>query len=351
MRTLTPALLLLPLLAATSPVMAQQENNANQPAQEAAVDEAIVRALRYLSEEQTRTGAWRAGGYGDSTATTSLAIMAFLAAGHVPDEGPYGLQISRGVRWVIAQQQPNGMLVGKGRSHGPMYSHGISSLMLAEVCGMLEGPLADQTREALEHAIKLILAAQNHRKEPSHRGGWRYYTTSTDSDLSVTAWQLLALRAAKDVGCDVPAENIDEAIEYIRRLRVQGNRGFGYQTGHGSSATRAGTGITALEVCGDHHSAEALGAAESILRRPLHRGDGYFYYGAYYCTVGMFKIGGDYWERIRPILYDAILSEQRADGSWQARHGSERKAGEVYATSMAVLALAVEYRFLPIYQR
>ena len=33
-----------------------------------------------------------------------------------------------------------------------------------------------------------------------------------------------------------------------------------------------------------------------------------------------------------------------------ARRG-ERRAGKIYATSMAVLALAVEYRYLPIYQR
>ncbi len=316
-----------------------------------AVDESIVRALRYLSEEQNATGSWRAGSYGDSTATTSLAIMSFLAAGHVPGEGPYGTQINRGIDWVLSQQQPNGMLVGRGRSHGPMYSHGISALMLAEVFGMVDEGLARKVKPGLEKGIKLILAAQNHRKEPAHRGGWRYYTTSTDSDLSVSAWQLLALRAAKDAGCDVPAENIDDAIEYIRRLRVRGNRGFGYQTGHGSSATRAGTGIVALEVCGDHHSKEALGAADALIRRPLQRSDGYFYYGAYYCTVGMFKIGGEYWKRIKPTLFEVILSEQRADGSWQARQGSEKKAGTTYATSMAVLALAVEYRFLPIYQR
>lgn len=316
------------------------------------IDQSVVRALRFLSEEQHTDGSWSAGNYGKSTAGTSLAVMAFLSAGHVPGEGPYGTQITRGVRWVLAQQQPNGMLiVGRGRSHGPMYAHGISTLMLAEVYGMLDSSMARVARKSLERAVGLILRAQNYRKEPAHRGGWRYYTTSSDSDLSVSAWQLLALRAAKDVGCDVPAENIDDAIAYIRRLRVRGNRGFGYQTGHGSSPTRAGTGIVALEVCGDHHSDEAIGAAKMILNRPLHREDGYFYYGAYYCTVGMFKIGGEYWKRIRPILYETILSEQRADGSWMARKGSERRAGDVYATSMAVLALAVEYRFLPIYQR
>lgn len=345
-RSLTTALAIIALTLQAAPASAFQDE------QDKEVDQSIARALRFLSEEQDRTGAWRAGRFGDSTATTSLAVMAFLAAGHVPGEGPYGRQMNLGIRWVIQQQQANGMLVGKGQSHGPMYSHGISSLMLAEAVGMIdEEQLGRDVRVALENAIKLILRAQNHRKEPAHKGGWRYYTTSTDSDLSVSGWQLLALRAAKDAGCDVPAENIDDAIAYIRRLATPGNRGFGYQTGHGSNSTRAGTGIVCLEVCGDHHSDEALGAAEQILRRPLHRGDNYFYYGAYYCTVGMFKVGGEYWTRIRPILYETIMAQQRADGSWLARNGTEPKAGPTYATSMAVLALAVEYRYLPIYQR
>lgn len=348
-RLLSPAVLAAIIFAPQAAFAFQDRADVKEQAR---VDDAVVRALRFLSDEQDLEGSWKAGTYGDSTATTSLAVMAFMAAGHVPGEGPYGNQINRGIRWVLAQQQPNGMLVGKGRSHGPMYSHGISSLMLAEVFGMIgEEGLSSQVKRGLEDAIRLILKAQEHRKEPNHRGGWRYSPNSHDSDLSVTAWQLLALRAAKDAGCDVPAENIDDAILYVRRLRVPGNRGFGYQAGHGSTATRAGTGILALEVCGDHHSEEVLGAADQLLRRPLNRNDGYFFYGAYYCTVGMFKVGGPRWERIKPVLYDSILGSQLANGSWHARNGSERKAGPNYATSMAVLALAVEYRFLPIYQR
>jgi len=44
-------------------------------------------------------------------------------------------------------------------------------------------------------------------------------------------------------------------------------------------------------------------------------------------------------------------ARQERDGSWQPRDGGERSAGRIYATSLAVLSLAVEYQFLPIYQR
>jgi hypothetical protein len=40
------------------------------------------------------------------------------------------------------------------------------------------------------------------------------------------------------------------------------------------------------------------------------------------------------------------------DGSWNSRGGlDDARFGSNYCTAMAILALTVEYRFLPIYQR
>lgn len=315
------------------------------------IDESLRRAIAWLAGEQQVSGAWTTQDFGESTATTSLALLALLAGGHVPEEGPYGRQMTRGIAWLMGQQQQNGLLVGRERSHGPMYSHGIATLMLAEIAGMVEPSQAAQCREVLAKAVRLIVDAQNHPKPRDHDGGWRYQPTSGDADLSVTAWQLLALRAAKDIGCDVPAENIDRAIAYVKRLHVKHDGGFGYMVGHGSTITRAGTGIVALEVCGEHRTHETLSAAKMILSRPLSKGEHYFYYGVYYCTVGMYKVGGEEWQQSRDGLYRTILEMQEPDGSWNPEDGTERQAGKVYATSLAVLALAIEYGFLPIYQR
>jgi hypothetical protein len=312
------------------------------------VDRAIVRALDFLSKQQKPSGAWEIKQFGESTAATSLAVMSFMAAGHLPGEGPYGKQLNQAIKWVVDHQQSNGQIVAQ-TSHGPMYSHGISTLMLAEVAGMVDSSQTKPVRRALERAVRLILQAQIVEKTQRLAGGRRYHPTSRDSDLSVTGWQLLALRAAKNIGCDVPKSHIDMAVDYVKRCR-RGN-GFGYQPGGAPNPTRTGTGILALEVCGAHHSTEAIAGADYLMSRPLRYGEPYFYYGVYYCTVGMFKVGGRYWERTKANTIDSLLPNQEANGSWWNKLGGERHHGPVYSTTMAVLALAVEYQYLPIYQR
>ncbi len=315
----------------------------------AAVDQAIDQALEFLHSQQLPSGAWRGQSHGESAALTSLSLMAYMAAGHVPGEGPYAVSMDRGIRWVLAQQREDG-LIWEENTPNPMYTHGISTLMLAEVLGMTGEADARRIRTALEKGIALILKSQAVTKSRNDDGGWRYNPDSHDSDLSVTVWQLMSLRAAKNVGCDVPAECIDDAVAYVKRCAVPENRGFGYQPGHGSTAVRAGTGILALEICGAHHTPEALGAADVLLERPLRFDETFSFYGFYYCSLGMFQIGGRHWIATRDHLTELLLAHRNADGSWMS-NGSEESSGKPYATAMAVLSLAVEYQYLPIYQR
>ena len=50
-------------------------------------------------------------------------------------------------------------------------------------------------------------------------------------------------------------------------------------------------------------------------------------------------------------LTTILLEHQDRDGSWLSGDGNDRTGGRDYCTATAVLALAVEYRYLPIYQR
>lgn len=317
------------------------------------VDRSIVRALKYLASKQEASGAWQlqnASRGRDAASTTSLAVMAFMAAGHVPGEGPYADAMDRGIRWVLSSQRPEDGLFQHRAGSGPMYTHGICTLMLAEVAGMVDASLSARVRQSLEKAILLILKAQAVPKGDRHAGGWRYHASSNDSDLSVTGWQLLALRAAKNIGCDVPAEAIEYAVSYVNKC-ADPNGGFAYHPNHGVTPTRTGTGILCLEICGEHHAPATMAAADYLLRRPLRYNDGFFFYGVYYSTVGMFQVGGRHWEQTRNHVTSILLARQRPDGSWNPRDGSEASFGPIYATSMSVLALAVEYQYLPIYQR
>ncbi|MGE3818712.1 MAG: prenyltransferase/squalene oxidase repeat-containing protein [Isosphaeraceae bacterium] len=316
-------------------------------------DRSVARGLAYLKGAQKPDGSWESGGFGRATSVTSLAVMAFLAAGHVPGEpGPYRDSVERGIRYVLDHQRADGMLVSN-TSHGPMYCHGISTLMLAEVVGMIgeaDPALAARSREALTKAVKLILMAQNLAKSPENAGGWRYQPTSRDSDLSVSGWQLMALRAAKSAGLAVPSTNIDRAIDYLKRCAVPGG-GFAYQPGQSPNNPRTGTGVLALEVCGAHDTPEAIAGAEYLLKHPPHWSSPYFFYEVYYCPLAMFRMGDAYFTPYYPKMVAILLERQDRDGSWLSGDGNDRSGGRNYCTAMALLALAVEYRYLPIYQR
>jgi hypothetical protein len=307
------------------------------------VDEAVAGALVFLQQMQESDGAWTGGG-GKSPAITALAVLAFLSAGHPPGEGPYGQTVAKGVSWVLGCQQDNGLFARQAGQE--MYHHGICTLMLAQVAGMTDGELARQSKGRLAKAVRLLLQAQ--RTQGNADGGWRYGVHGADADLSVTGWQLLALRAAKNVGCDVPAERIDRAVDYVLRCRDPRSGGFCYMPGGAHSIACTGTGILCLEVCGKgrHRSPEALQAASVILKEQ-GVGQQHFFYSVYYCSQAMFQLGKMYWSHFRPQLHKVLLDTQRANGAWliQDYHGPS------YGTAMAVLALTVEYRFLPIYQR
>jgi hypothetical protein len=343
----TASVLLLVLLSAVSFVPA-----ADPPARKRTpVDDAIDHALVFLQNQQENDGAWSAGRMGKSPAITGLAVMAFLSAGHVPGEGPYGETVEKGVRWVLRNQQANGLLAGDNRGGHEMYSHGICTIMLCEVAGMTQGKLAEEVRHAVEKAVAIVLKAQ--RTGGVDRGGWRYRVAPVDgSDISVTGWQLMALRAAKNLGCDVPPEAIDRAVEYIKRCQDRNSGGFRYTPNGGVTIPCTGTSILGLELCGAdrHHSDEALKGGAYLLKNLPRWGSAHFFYGIYYCSQATFQLGDNYWKYFRPHLHEQLLRNQKDNGCWIGGD-ADQYYGANYCTSMGVLALTVEYRFLPIYQR
>lgn len=312
------------------------------------VDRATDKALEYLSRMQDSDGSWPGVGFKKSTAIASIAVMAFMAKGNTPGEGRYGEIINKGIDYVLSTADPNtGYIAERG---GMMYGHGAATLMLSEAAGMTTGEREKKMRETLEKAVKLILAAQQlPRQNRAEQGGWRYSPNSRDSDISVTGWQLLALRAAKNAGADVPLSAINDAVAYVKRSAAKGG-GFAYQPGGVANLSRTGVGILSLEVCGQHLTPEAIDAGEWVMRNPPAWPDQYFYYGVYYCSQGMFQLGGKYWGFYQPRLEALLLGLQESDGSWPSVRSGEQ-AGPAYSTAMAVLALSVKYHYLPIYQK
>ena len=319
------------------------------------VDAAVKKALGYLAKTQRTDGSWGIRGGAGNPAITGLSVMAFLSAGHVPGEGPYAKTIEKGIRAVMKFQAANGLIADN--SGHEMYHHGICSIMLAEVVGMTQGKLATEVRKRVEKAVKIILTAQRQNSSSYHYGGWRYRVSGSDSDISVTGWQVMALRAARNIGCDVPPKRIEMAVNYIKRCQDKSTGSFRYSPRGHRTIPCTGTSILALELCGKQHhlSPEVKKAGAYLLRYPIkwsyRTSHNYFYYSLYYCSQAMFQLGMNYWKVFRKQMHDALLNNQSSTGAWVRTWGSDSRFGPNYGTAMCVLALTVEYRFLPIYQR
>ncbi len=299
-----------------------------------------------------------------SAAMTSLALMGLSSVGHLPGNStPESIAAERALKFIVNHVEPdeNGYLGRSDRSR--MYGHGIMTLMLTEMLGMSPDTETDRkVRELAEKGIRLILRAQQTPKSEANRGGWRYEPSSSDSDISVSVWQLMALRAAKNSGIEVPKEAIDNAVAYIKRSYraerdsngqlKQLEAAFSYEPyGGRQTFSTTAAGLLSLQVAGQYDIPEVIGSSNWLLKFPPEVNEPWFFYGCYYYAQGMYQRGGDHAATARQKTEAMLVSSQSLEGAWYPRNGNEKSAGPVYATSLALLSLSVYHHFLPIYQK
>ncbi|MEM7474343.1 MAG: prenyltransferase/squalene oxidase repeat-containing protein [Planctomycetota bacterium] len=337
----------------------------NARAQEISAEEvkaAVDKGISYLVSKQRESGAITDRQY--DTTMSSLAIMALASTGVTPSTpGELGKVSQRALDFVLSKDRQDDKGYYGNRDGSRMYGHGITTLMLTEMLGMGASDEQDeQIHKSCQRAIDLILSSQRQQKSSDAQGGWRYTPNSNDADLSVSVWQLMALRSAKNDGLDVPAEAISDAIAYLKRsfskrldangVPVSSGGGFCYLP-RSSNPTFAMTaaGLLAMQVCGQYESPLVRDAAEWLEEHPPKWKDRFFFYGTYYYAQGMYQRGGDHADIASQTVAKLLLEKQQEDGSWVSPSGEETSVGKVYATCMAILSLSVKYHYLPIYQR
>ncbi len=318
------------------------------------VEAAVDRGLQYLAASQREDGSFP-GSHGDTPGVVGLAGMAFLAVGYAPGDETrheYSLAIERCFRFVLSSQNENGY-ISRG-SRGGMYSHGIATLFLSELSGMAPPEWQRSIDRALPAALRVIIAAQNVEKTPLRDGGWRYTPSTRESDLSVSGWNLMALRSARLNGARIPDDNIQRGVAYILRSQDKEGEhegGFRYMPdrpdGRAYMVVQTGLAVLCLELTGLHESEEIRMGRRFMLNNYRRlAGIRNELYGVYYYAQASFHAGGELWEQYARWMYERYLPRQLEDGSWPADQGSQ-----AYSTAMALLSLTVPYRQLPIYVR
>lgn len=301
----------------------------------------ITLGLAWLASQQVDDGSFGTGRYAQHVGITSLAAMAFMSDGSLPDRGSWGLVVDRALSFVLDSAQESGLIAAE-TSHGPMYGHGFATLFLAEVYGMSDRD--GQVREVLARAVDLIVRTQN------PEGGWRYQPVPADADVSVTITQVMALRAVRNAGLAVPEATINRAVDYVKRCQNP-DGGFRYMAREGPAAwPRTAAGVATLNYAGIYQDDAITRGLDWLL---ANGGGGlrgasqsHYFYGHYYAVQAMYLAGGERWQRWWTIARDELLERQTADGGWTDHH-----IGGPYATAMALIVLQIPKRYLPITQR
>ena len=332
------------------------------------VENAVTKALNWLSQDQNADGSW---GKNSKGAMTGFALLCYLGHCDLTDSPEYGETVAKGIKYLVELgDEKDGWLYVTNHKHGSAYAHGIASYALAEAYGMTEKAFI---LPVLQKAIRRIIVGQQ------ADGGWVYmverpgadnlrlvdFGNKGASDTSVSGWQFQALKAAYNTGANFPdiEPALELAVKNFYRVYSSENGGFGYRNKSDTKKANhklTGVGSLGLQSWKFGHPSEEekketlKKAMQHILKNNLsmdyNSGDANLY-SWYYDAQALFNYGGAFWTAWNRKMEPMLLNSQLADGSWPKEGGGKTSSqggqdAEVYRTTLCTLMLEVYYRYV-----
>ncbi len=384
---------------------------------------AIERGLLWLARHQAANGSWsfdhpyctnpfgqpleqclcRTKGYieGHTKASTSIALLPFLGAGNTHLNGPYKEVVYRGLEQLkttldieLKELHPESPDFVSTFS-GDLYGYGITALVMAEAFGMT----GDPDLERYVNALSVFLARHQHPL-----GGWRY-ELGQPGDITVTGWQVVALKSSQLAGAPVHSDIFRQVDHFLNSLtppafsRRQGqaqvvanqtggiNRDptrYHYLASFANSTTRepgectSAVGLLCRLYTGwNRNDPRLLQGVNQLLKSNTH--PALLLYRNFYLAQILIHIdhpSWDQWNRrnrdflVRSQVTETTRTDQRNPafgsplceiGSWYLTNprGTTKNAirdrhlapaGRLAHTALAILTLEVYYRLLPVYK-
>ncbi|MGQ9590132.1 MAG: hypothetical protein ACUVYA_07545, partial [Planctomycetota bacterium] len=338
---------------------------------------AVAAGLRWLAAHQDPDGGWSAEGFQRhcrgrvpcagrglpefDVGVTALAALAFLGAGHFPKDptlagdGSYGAVVTKALAYLLAHQDADG-IYGKVGDHY-LYNHSLATIAVAEA---LAAAGSSAYRSSLTAAVSATAAAQQ------AGGGWDYTSAPTGrNDLSVTGWQIMALRAAEAAGVEAPQRTLDGIRRYLTSAVTPS--GEGIYADRGQEAGRRGINMVAVGLLSNLYAgvSRSAGQVRAAVRRLLQtppsaasmadwEASFQSYYYWYTATLALFHFGGEEWRAWNVFIVRELLPLQsqrpHEEGSWPPEwNWVGVSGGRVYATAINVLTLETYYRYAPLH--
>ncbi len=321
-----------------------------------ASEAAVEKGLAWIVAHQQDDGSWRFHhhkgecngrcpdeGTGESpTAATGLALMALLGSGCTHQAGGYQASIGKGIDFLLEKIRytPHGGILADGEKR--MYAQAIATIALAEAYGMTGD---SRLRDPVEACRKYIVSAQ-------HSGGSWGYNAGSRGDLTVTGWQLMALKSCQLADLPTDRKTWQAAQKFVDSI-ASSHGNFGYRTPEDGNLTTTSVGLLAEMLLGMHREhATLIDGSSELANSGPSKSDVYY---NYYATQVLHHLRGIDWKNWNTVTRDYLIETQvanqgHADGSWYFPDQHGRIGGRLYTTAMAVMTLEVYYRYLPMYQ-
>lgn len=348
-----------------------------------ASEAAVENGLRWIVAHQKKNGSWRfrhnceackgqcanSGSSEDFTnAATGLALMSLMGAGYTHEVGPYQQEIRKGLDYLkkkMRYSQLNGNSVGSLADRGGkgMYGHALATIALGEAYALTADSGLARPVEAARNYIEF---AQN------KSGGWRYIRLEPRGDLTVSGWQIMALKSCQLAGVETDKATWMRSEAFVDSL-ISSDGKYGYQKSAAKvTDTTTAIGVLSKMYLGTHYEdLDLIMGADFISDTGPSDSDIYF---NYYATQILHHRGGEPWQawnkgtgakkgkRIRNIrelgMRDFLIQTQDQSNSHQAgswyfadKAGHSKTGGRLYTTAMSVMILEVYYRYLPLYEK
>ncbi len=319
---------------------------------------AVERGLVWLAAHQGEDGGWsfdlnkppcnglchNSGSESSTTAATALALLPFLGAGYTHTEGEHQEVVKRGLYYLGTRARVTSN--GVDLQEGTMYGQALATIVLCESYSMTHDPAL---KDVAQQALQFIAYAQN-----TSDGGWRY-TPGAPGDMTVTGWQLMALKSGQMAKLFVPSPTIALVRKFLDRVQFEGGARYGYLTPTMRAKTHEVTtavGLLCRMYTGWHRDNPAMYQGIAYLRKWGPSKDNMYF--NYYAAQVLHNWEGPEWKTWNIQMRDYLVATQSKSsheaGSWYFPDPYGDKAGRLYNTALAILTLEVYYRYLPLYR-
>lgn len=329
--------------------MSQRMKRLRESGGEDRAERSVRKALEFISSQQNKNGSF---GKKYTVAMTGLCLLAYLGHCETPESPKFGEGVVNAALYLmeVARKQEGYMHNGEKGGNHQAYEHGIGTYALAELHTMTKesGRAIPRLETALRACVKKITDGQ------FREGGWAYgYGTSNpDSaqDMSVSGWQVQALKAAYNTGENFTGVDraLDKAMKYMKDIQDD-NGGFKYRPDKGpGKPTLTGAALLGFQIWNEMGCKEYKKGMEFLSKSYANPSPGNNFYAPYYNTQAFFLHGGKEWEHYNGIFQKKLLDAQKADGSWPfSNTGHGQDDAQIMNTAWGALMLEVYYRYLP----